>query len=113
MVEIVKLAHPAKSGLQHFHIKLGGNGLHLLWIHGQRKAIHHRAPAPETIIVWPAQFRQTRHAALKGMAVQIGHCGQQNLMLLIASLRLNTLLNRGNGAAFQRQPHILGPAIRQ
>ena len=75
VVQIMELANACKSGLQHFNIKLGCHGLHLVRVHGQRKAVHHLAPAPETISRRSAALSKASHAALESVTVKVGHAG--------------------------------------
>jgi hypothetical protein len=93
MMQIMELADPAEPSLQHFHVKLRRHRLDLLRRHRQGNAIHFGAPAPETVGARAACLGQTRHGSLEGMAVQIGHGGNQKAVALIACLDSRTRLH--------------------
>ena len=99
VVEVVELADAREAGLQHLDIELGGDRLDLLGRHRQREAVHHLAPGPEAVGAGAARFGQARHAALEGVAVQIGHAGQQDRVALVAGFGRRTRRYGGDAPA--------------
>ncbi len=89
IMQIVKFSNPPETGLEHFHIKLGGNRLDMVRRHGEREFIHDGAPAPETVIAGTTDFGKPGHGPLKGVAVKIWHGRDDDGMSLILRLRGN------------------------
>ena len=78
MMDVVKLRHGGKSGLQHLHLGEGGDRLDLLRTEPFEKAVHQPAPGPEAVVrVGTAPLGQTGHGALKGVAVQVDRPGEK------------------------------------
>ena len=73
VMQIVELRHRRKPSLEHLHIKVRGDSLHLRWVDFCREAIHRVAPGPEAVRSVQAQFGQPRHRALKRMGMDVGH----------------------------------------
>ncbi len=113
VVEIVELADARKAGFQHLHIKLRGYGLDLPGRHRQSEAVHHLAPAPEAVRAGAARFGKASHAALEGVAVQIGHAGNEEGVALVAGQEIRLRRQRRDPAFFDRQAHVRMPAVRQ
>ena len=87
VVQIVELANAAEAGFQHLDIELGGDRLDLFGRHRQREAVHHLAPAPETVGRRPARLGEPGHAALERVAVQVGHRRNDDRVALVTRLR--------------------------
>lgn len=75
MVQVVELANAGVAGFQRLGVGQGGDGPHPARVQLQGKAVHRLAPGPETVAALPPPFRQPGKAALKGVAVQVGHPG--------------------------------------
>ena len=78
------------------------------------KAIHHLPPCPETVAARPARFGQSRHAALEGVAVQIGQArngGSCNGLRAFQLLRGRVRCKRGNHTVCNTHQHPAVPAI--
>ena len=112
MMEIVKLAHAGKSGLEHFDIGLSRDRLDLIGRHFEGEAIHRLAPAPKIVRSWTATLGEAGHRALKSMAVDVGDAGHAQGMPLVALPRRRADLERGNDAGLQRHAHVATPTLR-
>ncbi len=75
VMEIVKLADRGEAGLQHLHVGEGSDRLHVIGRQPVEEAIHHLAPGPEAVSRRTAPLGEPSHAALEGMAMQIGKAG--------------------------------------
>ena len=114
VMQIVELADAAEAGFQHFDIELRRDRLDLLRRHRQGEAVHDLAPAPETVVAGPARFGKTRHAALEGMAVQVGHRRNEDGDTLVARRRRLTFRStRVIAPSIGHDAHIGRPAVRQ
>ena len=113
VMDIMKFAHPGEARFQHLDIGLGCHRLDIIGGHAADKAVHEIAPCPETIGGGAPDFGQPGHAALKSMAVQIGHAGKSDAVALIAGLRGNARLDADEPAPIERHPDLAGPALRQ
>ena len=111
VMQVMEFAHSAEAGFQHFHIKLASDSLHVVGRHGEGKAVHLGAPAPEIVVDRSAHFCQPGHAALKGVAVDVGHAGNENGTTLILRIGRNRVFEGGDKAVFHGETHIAAPAI--
>jgi hypothetical protein len=73
----VEFSHRGVTGLEHFDVQLTGDHAELLRADFSDEAIHQVAPGPETVVGIASHFRQSRHGALEGVGVQVGHARQQ------------------------------------
>ena len=95
MMEIVKFADPGKTRFQHLDIGLRRHRLDIVGGHAADKAIHQFAPAPETVGGVSPDFGQAGHAALKSMAVQIGHAREPDAVTLVTGRCARTGFDAG------------------
>src|SRR5690606_664194 len=109
MVEIVKFPNPGKPGFQHLDIELGGDRFELIRRHGERKAVHHIAPGPKRGGVGSPPLRQSCHAPLESMAVQVGHGGNKDGVALVLGLRAAVRLHGPDDSTFHGDAHPAGP----
>ena len=86
-MQIVKLAHPGEAALEHFGISQRGNREQVIGAELIDKAVHRRAPGPEAVATRAAPLGATRHAALEGVAVEVGQAGNCHGVAQIAGLR--------------------------
>jgi hypothetical protein len=77
VVHVVKFRHRGVTGLEHFDVQLTGDDAELFRADFSDEAIHQVAPGPETVVGIASHFRQSRHGALEGVGVQVGHARQQ------------------------------------
>jgi hypothetical protein len=114
MMQIVEFADRGEAGLQHFAIDQRRHRLDMVGGEIIVEGIHDLAPGPETVLARPAPFRQSGHAALEGMGVDIGHAGHGNA----ETRRLGTGRCLGadagdTAAGIDRDLDIAGPAAGQ
>ena len=118
MVEIMEFGDGGIAGFQHLDIELAGDCFHLLGPEATDEAIHQLAPGPEAIVLRPrlraGLLGQPRHGALEGVAVEIGHAGDDGAGGAKGGTRRGAGLDRGD-VALRADPdqHILGPALGQ
>ena len=112
VVQIVELADAREAGLQHLDIELRCDRLDLVRRHRQREAVHHLAPAPETVGRRAAQFGQPGHAALEGVAVQVGHAGSTIAWRSSPAAAQRRARRRRSRPSGERDPHIVVPSRR-
>lgn len=112
MVEIVEFADAGKTGLKHFRIKFGRHRLDMRKRHRQGKFVHDSAPAPEAVIGRAAHFGKAYHRPLEGMAVQVRHGGNKQSVAFVARPGKRADFDPCDAPGFERQPHILLPALR-
>jgi len=80
MVQVVKLGDRSKAGFQTLHLHEGRNRLDIIRPKGIEKPVHELPPGPKAVLAARATLlRHAGHRALKGMAVQIGRCRDQNV----------------------------------
>ena len=112
MVQIVEFGQRGKAALDHLHHGIGADRLHALGRQPVQETIHDLPPGPERIRRRATRLGQPRHAALEGVAVQVGHAGQRNAgnaFALARGIRLDGLDPAiGNG-----EGDPVGPAIGQ
>ncbi len=113
VVEVMELADAGEAAFQHFHVGLGGDGLHCLRAQVGQEAVHQLAPAPEAVTVAATDLGQAGHAALERVAVQVGQARQQQANAGITVLRALPRFNAGDAAALHLQAHVARPALGQ
>ena len=116
VVEVVELAHMGIAALEHLGIGHRGDGFDVIRREPIEEAVHHLAPAPEIVVARAraaAMLSQPRHAALKGVAMDIGEAGDGDGVVLIGGVSGRTRLNRSDPAILDRNPHIARPASWQ
>ena len=113
VVDIVKFADPREARLQHLDIGLRSHRLDIVRRHAADETVHHLAPGPEAVGRGAADFGEARHAALEGVAVQIGHAGKADRVALVAGLQCRLCLDGLQPSSRHRQPHVARPAVRQ
>ena len=113
VMQIVKFADAGEAGLQHLDIGLGRNGFDIFGREAVEEAVHDLAPGPEIVAFRSARLGQPRHAALEGVAVQIGEARNRDGVARVVGLGRDAGFDAQDFSAIQRQPDIIGPAIRQ
>ena len=88
VMQIVKFAHARETALQHLDIGKRCDGFDFLRRQPVEEAIHDFAPGPEIVAFRSARFGQSRHAALKGVAVDIAKARDRDSVTLVAGLGL-------------------------
>ncbi len=76
VVQIVELADRGEPGFEHLDIELRGDRLDIVWRQLVEEAVHHLPPGPEAVAAGTGDLGEAGHAALEGVAVQVGHAGQ-------------------------------------
>ena len=84
VMQIVKLRDRGIALAQHLGIKLGGDRLHIVRADLRDQPVHGLAPGPEAVILAAGPFGQSRHGALKGVGMQVGHAGDDDLRIIVA-----------------------------
>ena len=87
VVNIMELPHAGETRLQHFHEGHGRDGFHVLRRDAVQKHVHRLAPGPEAVGGGPAYLGETRHAALKGVAVDVGEARDAHRATLVVRAR--------------------------
>jgi len=113
VVQVVEFADAGEAAFQHFHVGLGGDGLHRIRAQMGQEAVHQFAPAPEAVTVTAADLGQAGHAALEGVAVQVGQARHQDADAGVTVLRALPRADRGDEAVLNLQADITGPALGQ
>jgi hypothetical protein len=78
VMEIVELADPGEAGLQHLGIGHGGDRAKMIGGQPRDEAVHRLAPGPETVVTAEIDLGQPGHAALEGVAVEVGQARQDD-----------------------------------
>ncbi|MNN65590.1 hypothetical protein D3C81_1811020 [compost metagenome] len=113
-MHVMEFGYRGVAGLEHFDIQLAGDDLQLLRGDLPDQAVHQVAPGPEAVVGVAGDFRQTRHGALEGMRVQVGHAGQQRAGQALGAFGRSTRLDAGHMAiAGDLDTDMAGPARRQ
>lgn len=108
----MELAHQRITRLQHLDIKIARDGGELLRVHPVHKLVHQRAPCPETILFFTrGTFGQACHAALKGVGMQVGHAGDNAVVICSSGCRRVQLYLRKHAAFIDMQAHMLAPCL--
>ena len=81
--------------------------------HARHEAIHERAPAPEVVRLGTAEFRESRHAALKAMAVHVAHAGQRHRHAFVTVPRLRIAFEARETPVRDFDADVLRPAFGQ
>ena len=113
MVQVMEFADAGEAAFQHFHVGLGGDGLHRVRAQMGQEAIHQLAPAPKAVTVAAADLGQPGHAALEGMAVQVGQARHQDADTGITRLRALPRTDRREATVLHLQADIAGPTLDQ
>ncbi|MNT01991.1 hypothetical protein D3C72_1364780 [compost metagenome] len=113
VVQVVEFADAGEAAFQHFHVGLGGDGLHCIRAQMGQEAVHQFTPAPETVAVAATDLGQAGHAALEGVAVQVRQARHQDGHAGIAILRCLPARDRGDAPFLHLQADIGGPAVGQ
>src|SRR3546814_12832078 len=93
-MEIMKFADAREAGLEHLGIGLRRDRRDIVGRQPVEEAIHDFAPAPEIVVGAAAAFGQSRHAALKAMAMDVAPAGQRDTVAFIACVRCYPRLAR-------------------
>lgn len=112
-MNVVKLANPGESRLQHLDIGLCCDGLDIISRHPADETIHQLAPGPETVRRCSPDLGETRHSALERVAVQITDAGKPDPVALIVGLRGTPGDNADDAAGVDGNADVTGPALRQ
>ncbi len=110
-MQIVELADPGEAGLQHLHIGLGGDGLDIVGVQPVEKPVHQLAPAPEVVLTGAAVFREPRHAALEGVAVDVAEPREADGVALDARGRRDAGGDVDDQAGIHHELDLLGPGL--
>lgn len=117
VVNVVKLADAREAAFEHLQKGLRCDGLDIVGSHAVDEAIHRVAPGPEAVLATiktrPALLGETRHAALEGMAVQVGQARQADFVALVPGLSRCAACNGVDATIDQGESHIVGPAFGQ
>jgi hypothetical protein len=73
VVQIMELGDRRVAVQQAFNVELCRDRCHIVGCQDRDEAVHHLAPAPEIVACRAAVFRQARHGALEGVAVEVRH----------------------------------------
>ena len=111
MVEVVEFGNRGETRLQHFHIELRGDRLDVVGRHLKREAVHGFAPGPERVDLPAANFRQTRHGPLEGMAMQVRGGRRHDRVMLVALPGVGANLDGAYPALLDRDSNVGLPAL--
>ncbi len=111
VMKIVEFGDGGEAGFQHLDIDLGGDRLDVVRRHHQREPVHRLAPGPERVGAGGTGFREARHRPLKGVAVQIRHRRDENRVPLVALVRGDAGLDRGDCSRVDREPDARRPSL--
>src|SRR5260370_20249831 len=112
-MDVMKLADPSKSSLQHLDIGLRRHRLDFLGVHASDEAIHQLAPGPETVRGCSPNLGKPRHSTLEGVTVQIADSGKPDPVALVAGLGPRAVRDARDPAVGNRDPDVARPALRQ
>ncbi len=110
VVEVVELADAGEPGLEHLHVEVGCDGLDVVGGHGEGEAVHLRAPGPEVVAGGAAELGEARHGALEGVAVDVGHTGDEDLDALVSGAGGDVGLDGGDEACVEGDADVVLPA---
>ena len=110
VMEIVELADRGEPGFRHFGKGERGERLDLVRVQRQHEAIHRLAPRPEVVVRRSRGFGKPCHAALKGVAVDIGEAGDSGAVARVAGRGRNPGLDGREAAALDAGTHALCPS---
>ncbi len=113
VVEIMEFTHPREAAFQHLEEGLRRDRLDIVGFHPVDEAIHRLAPGPEAVFAGAAPLGEARHAALEGMAVQVGQPGQADLVPFVRGHCSRALRHRSDTTLDHGEPHIVRPALGQ
>lgn len=113
VVQVMEFADAGEAAFQHFHVGLGGNGLHRVWAQVGQETVHQLAPAPEAVTVDAADLGQPGHAALESMAVQVGQARHQDADPGVARLRALPRADGRDATVLHLQADIADPTLGQ
>src|SRR3546814_7866624 len=95
MVQIVEFADAGEAAFEHLDIGERCDGADVVGGHPIEKAVHGLAPRPEAITRRSAPLGESGHAALEGVAVEVGKTGQRATVARVAG--------GGRGAGLDRK----------
>ena len=114
IVQVMKLGDRGVAGSHHLDIDLARDGLERVGIYFRRERVHAAAPGPEIV------FRRGRallgvagQYSLECVAVSVGESRDQDAEFRVAAVRPRVRADRGDAAAVDLEPHIVGPALRK
>ena len=113
VVQIMELADGGEAGLQHFHIGERGDGLDVVGRKALKEAVHHLAPGPEAVGGRTAALGEPGHAALEGVAMQVGKTGNGNAGNAIGPAMQRAFRDGGDGTVGDRDADVARPSGRQ
>ena len=113
VVQIVELTDGREAGLQHFHIGEGGDRLDVIGRKALKEVVHHLAPGPEAVGGRAAALGEPGHAALEGVAVQVGQAGNGDAGNAISPGTRRALRDGDGGAVGDRDADVARPSGRQ
>ena len=110
----MELDHGRVAGLQHLEIELGGDRLDVVGREPGQEAVHDLAPAPEVVARGSGALGEARERALEGMAVEIGHAGEDEAVDPFSTCGRSAFAEGCDAPAGVDLDHELGgPAGRQ
>ncbi len=112
-MQIVKLADRGEARLQHLHIGEGGDRLDIVGRKPAEEAVHHLAPGPEAVGARTAAFGQRGHAALEGVAMQVGQAGNGDARNVLGAVARGVTRHRRYRAVGDSDANVARPARRQ
>jgi hypothetical protein len=113
VMQIMELPHARETAFQHLDIGQCGDGFDFLRREPVEEAVHHFAPGPEIVAFRPARFGQSRHAALKGVAVDIAEARDRDSMTLVTGLGRRIRRNGRDLPVFDSDSDVACPALRR
>jgi hypothetical protein len=113
VVQVVELADAREAALEHLHVRLSRERFGIIRCDVPDEAIHQLAPGPEAVRAGPPMLGQSRHAALKRVAMDVRHARQSYTCALVPGLRCRSCFHSGNRPVRDRDAHIGGPSLRQ
>ena len=113
VVQVMELADRGVAGLEHLDVDLRGDRAQLVRADPLDKPVHHLAPGPERCLASGEPLRAAGHRPLKGVAVHVGHAGQDHAGQALGVGRRGAGLDRAQIAArVDLQPDRVGKTPR-
>src|SRR5579871_5649732 len=109
----MKLAHARETSLEHLDIGERGDGAYIFGCKAVEKTVHHLAPCPEIVSGRASCLGETGHAALKGVAMDIGEAGDCDCVPFVVRRRASAGFDRRYRSARHDDAHVARPTLRQ
>ena len=79
-------------------------------VQNSEEMVHDLAPTPERIVGWTTAFSQPGHAALEGVAMDVGKTGNGDAGNVTSAGAGRAFRDRGDSAVGHSDPNVVRPA---